>query len=92
MGLYKDLFNFSAKVGCLEGYLHERKDVDLSSLPNWIGNIEEMFKKLPREVRADTYEEYVAILKKILFSAEKILDKEDKLVLRLKRMISERIL
>ncbi|HBE44689.1 MAG TPA: hypothetical protein DDW17_04345 [Deltaproteobacteria bacterium] len=92
MGLYKDLFNFSAKVGCLEGYLYERKDVDLSSLPNWIGNIEKMFKKFPREIKADIYEEYVAILKKILLSAKKILDKEDKLVLRLKRMISEKIL
>jgi hypothetical protein len=92
MGLCRDLFIFSAKVGCLEGYLHERKNADVSTLPNWVDNIEKMYEKLPKEVKADIYEEYVSILKKILLSAKKILDEDDELVLKLKRMISEKIL
>jgi hypothetical protein len=90
MALYRDLFNFSAKVGCLEGYLYERRNVDVSALPNWVDNIDKMYEKLPKEVKADIYEEYISILKKILLSAKKILGEDDELVLRLNKMISEK--
>ena len=58
MGLNRDLFNFSAKVGCLEGYLYERKDADVSTLPNWVGNIEKMYRNLPIKVKRDFLEDY----------------------------------
>lgn len=51
MALYRDLFNFAAKVGCLEGYLHERKEPDISTMPNWVANIARMYKDLPEEVK-----------------------------------------
>ena len=53
MGLNRDLFNFSAKVGCLEGYLYEREDADVSTLPNWVGNIEKMYRNLPIKVKRE---------------------------------------
>ena len=89
MGLNKDLFNFSAKVGCLEGYLHERKDPDISTLPNWVENIERMYRNLPAEVKGDFLEDYKNILEKILQSSEKILEKEDGVLTKLKNMIAD---
>ncbi len=89
MGLNKDLFNFSAKVGCLEGYLYERKDVDLSTLPNWVGNIERMHRNLPAEVKGDVLDDYRNILEKILQSSEKILKKEDGVLKTLRTMIAD---
>ena len=89
MGLNRDLFNFSAKVGCLEGYLHERKDADISTLPNWVGNIENMYRNLPAEVKRDFLEDYKSLLEKILGSLEKILKKEDRVLARLRSMIAD---
>ena len=89
MGLNRDLFNFSAKVGCLEGYLHERKDADISTLPNWVGNIERMYRDLPAEVKRDFLEDYNNVLEKILQSSEKILKKEDGVLTKLKSMIAD---
>ena len=89
MGLNRDLFNFSAKVGCLEGYLHEREDAGTSTLPNWVGNIEKMYRNLPAEVKRDFLEDYKNILEKILQSLEKILKKEDGVLAKLKSMIAD---
>ena len=89
MGLNRDLFNFSAKVGCLEGYLHERKDANISTLPDWVGNIEKMYRNLPAEVKRDFLEDYRNILEKILQSSEKILKKEDGVLRKLKSMIAD---
>ena len=89
MGLDRDLFNFSAKVGCLEGYLHERKDADISTLPNWVGNIEKMYRNLPAKVRRDFLEDYKTILEKIFQSLEKISKKEDGVLTKLKSMIAD---
>jgi len=89
MGLNRDLFNFSAKVGCLEGYLHGRKNANISTLPNWVGNIEKMYRNLPAEVKGDFLEDYKNILEKILQSSEKILKKEDGVLTKLKSMIAD---
>jgi len=89
MGVDKNLFNFSAKVGCLEGYLFERKDADISTLPNWLGNIEKMYRDLPAKVKRDFLEDYKNILAKILQSLEKILEKEDGVLAKLKNMIAD---
>ena len=89
MGLNRDLYNFSAKVGCLEGYLYERKDVDISTLPNWVGNIEKMYRNLPAKVKRDFLEDFRNILEKILQSSEKILKKEDGVLTKLKSMIAD---
>ena len=89
MGLNRDLFNFSAKVGCLEGYLHERKDADISTLPNWVGNIETMYGDLPEEVKKDFLEDYKNILEKILQSLGKLLKKEDQVLTKLRSTIAD---
>lgn len=89
MGLNRDLFNFSAKVGCLEGYLYERKDANISTLPNWVGNIEKMYRSLPAEVKGDFLEDYKNILEKILESSEKILEEEEGVLTKLRSMIAD---
>jgi hypothetical protein len=89
MGLNRDLFNFSTKVGCLEGYLYERKDADISTLPNWVGNIDKMYQNLPAKAKRDFREDYKNILEKIFQSSEKILKKEDGVLTKLKSMIAD---
>ncbi len=89
MPLNTDLFNFSAKVGCLEGYLHERKNADTSTMPNWVGNIDRMYRELPEDVKKDVRGEYRQVLKKIVNSAEKILETNNPSLIKLQGMLAE---
>lgn len=53
MSLHADLFALAAKVGCFEGYLYERKQVDPGVYDDWVGNIDRMTAALPAEVRRE---------------------------------------
>ena len=86
MALYQDFFNFAAKVGCLEGYLHERKDANISTMPNWVGNIDRMYQDLPDEVKREVLSDYKAVLQKILESYETMPAKDEDVLKKLRRM------
>ena len=86
MGEYKDLFEFAAKAGALEGYLYEREEVE--SLDNWVSNIEQMYANLPDNMKDDIKNELRNVLRKILnygsnVVAEDITTKLNKLLLAL---------
>jgi cation transport regulator ChaB len=48
-----------------------------------------MHKDLPEDVKKDFSEEYKSLLQKILMSAEQILDKDDVLLTKLRKMATE---
>jgi hypothetical protein len=86
MALYRDFFNFAAKVGCLEGYLHERKNANISTMPNWVGNIERMYQDLPDEVKREVLNDYKAVLRKILESYEAMPARDEDVLEKLRKM------
>jgi hypothetical protein len=53
MGIYKDVYDFAAKAGSLEGYVYPEGKVDLSYLPNWTDNLVNLYRSLPSEVKED---------------------------------------
>ncbi len=89
MALYRDFFDFAAKVGCLEGYLYERKDANISTMPNWVGNIERMYQDLPGEVKREVLSEYKDVLRKIVESYETIPTKDEDVLEKLRRMADQ---
>jgi len=74
MGVYKELFEFAAKAGALEGYLYEREKVE--PLDNWVGNIERMYASLPDNVKADVGNELGNVLRRTLTNGGKALEGE----------------
>ena len=88
MAIYKDLFSFAAKVGCLEGYLHERSNPDISTMPDWVGNIERMYRDLPAEAKGELTGEYRIILEKIVRSYEALPNRDPEILSRLKKMLT----
>jgi len=66
MELYQQIFDFAAKVGCLEGYLFEREEVDRSCLPNWVGNVRRMFLELPPEAQRSCAPSLRPIVERVL--------------------------
>ena len=64
MGEYRELFEFAAKAGALEGYLYER--ANLEPLDNWVSNIEKMYANLSVRMKADIRNEVGAVLTRTL--------------------------
>ncbi len=89
MAFYRDFFNFAAKVGCLEGYLYERKDANISTMTDWVGNIDRLYQDLPDEVKAEILSDYKAVLRKILESYETIPAKDKDVLKKLRRMADQ---
>ena len=85
MGEYEQFFKFAAKAGALEGYLYEREKIE--PLTNWVNNIDNMYKKLPENVKRDVKQEYGIVLATILKNGEKVL--EDEIKSKLNNMLSE---
>lgn len=85
MGEYEQFFKFAAKAGALEGYLYEREKIE--PLTNWVNNIDNMYKKLPENVKRGVKQEYGIVLATILKNGEQVL--EDEIKSKLNNMLSE---
>ncbi len=53
MGIYKEVYDFAAKAGSLEGYVYPKERVDLSYLPRWVDNLMNQYRSLPSEVKEE---------------------------------------
>ena len=51
MGVYRQVYDFAAKAGSLEGYVYPMGNVDLKYLPQWSDNLVNLYRSLPPEVR-----------------------------------------
>jgi hypothetical protein len=50
MDVYRDIYDFAAKAGSLEGYVYP-KELDLSYLPVWVDHVVERYNALPEAAR-----------------------------------------
>ena len=39
MGIYKEVYDFAAKAGALEGYVYPKDKVELDYIPQWVDNL-----------------------------------------------------
>jgi hypothetical protein len=85
MAEYEEYFKFAAKAGSLEGYLYQRDKIE--SLSNWVNNIDDMYHKLPDDVKGDVKEAYASVLRRALANGEKVLP--EAISSKLKAMLSE---
>jgi len=53
MGIYKEVYDFAAKAGALEGYVFPKERVDLNYLPGWVDNLVNQYRSLPSEVKEE---------------------------------------
>jgi hypothetical protein len=53
MGIYKDIYDFAAKAGALEGYVYPKEKVSLDYLPRWVDNLVDQYRNLPPDVREE---------------------------------------
>ena len=53
MGIYREIYDFAAKAGALEGYVYPKEKVDLGYLPRWVNNLVDHYRRLPSEAREE---------------------------------------
>jgi len=53
MGLYREVYDFAAKVGSLEGFVYNRNKDDIGTLSPWIDHAIKDYNALPPEVRQE---------------------------------------
>ena len=56
MDVFKEIFEFAASAGALEGYVYPVEKRDMGYLDNWIGNLVKQYQELPDEARAGIQE------------------------------------
>ena len=53
VGVYKQVYDFAAKAGSLEGYVYPGGKADLQYLPQWSDNLINLYRSLPPEAREE---------------------------------------
>jgi hypothetical protein len=53
VGVCKQVYDFAAKAGSLEGYVYPGGKADLKFLPQWSDNLVNLYRNLPPEVREE---------------------------------------
>jgi hypothetical protein len=51
MDLFKEVYEFAASAGALEGYVFPRKKLESGDLDDWVRNLVKQYEQLPVETR-----------------------------------------
>ena len=91
MGIYKEIYDFAAKAGSLEGYVYPDGKVDLSYLPNWTDNLVNLYRSLPSEVKEDFQGSCNLTIGRAVQCLLPSLGEDHEVIKKLKTMISGKI-
>jgi hypothetical protein len=86
MEMITKVYEFGASAGALEGYVYHREDVDMKTLPNWIGHLRTAYGLFPENVLKQIQPSIDQTLGRALRSLVSLLGKEHELVLSVKAM------
>jgi len=84
---YTQLYEFSASVGALEGFVYKRPDVEAGTIGKWVENLGKAYELLPQEVLKEIQPALDGTLGRAVKSVSKALGEEHVLVQKLKSMV-----
>ena len=87
MGAYRDIYNFAAKAGALEGYVYQQKNVDPGYLPAWTEHLVKQYHALSPEIRAEIQKGCDETLGRAIRSLIPVLGEDHEVVNKLKGLI-----
>lgn len=93
MHLYTQIYEFSASLGALEGYVYHKKslaEMDEKALDVWTGHLIDAYGLLPGDVLAEIQPAMDLTLNRAISSFEAILDHDHPFLRRLHAMLGER--
>jgi len=84
---FTQLYEFSASVGALEGFVYKRPDVEAATIEKWVENLEKAYRLLPEDVLKEIQPALDGTLGRAVKSVGKILGEKHVLVQKLKSMV-----
>jgi len=93
MHLYAQIYEFSASIGALEGYVYHKKSVDemdMTALQVWTGNLMDAYDNLPSGVLEKIRESLDLTLNRAISSLTPILEKDHEVMVRVNSMIGRK--
>lgn len=87
MGIYRELYDFAAKAGALEGYVYPKDKVDPAYLPLWVEHLVEQYHQLPLEVREDFQTLCEGTLGRAIRSLIPLLGEDHEVIKKLKTIV-----
>jgi hypothetical protein len=91
VGIYKDLYDFAAKAGSLEGYVYPKEKVDISYLPQWSNNLIKQYQDLPPEAREEIQGQCNETLGRAIQSLVPILGEDHEVIKRLRGLVKGKL-
>ena len=91
MSIYKEVYDFAAKAGALEGYVFPREKVDPSYLPQWIDNLVNQYEHLPTEAREAFQVSCNATLGRAIKSLLPLLGQDHEIIKKLRSIASGKL-
>jgi hypothetical protein len=87
MSIYRQLYEFAASAGALEGYVYPRDKLDPQYLPNWVNHLHTAYKILPEDVREEIQPFLDGTLGRAVRSLIPVLGEGHEVITKLKSMI-----
>ena len=87
MDIYREIYEFAASAGALEGYVYARENLDTATLPDWIGNLVTQYRSISPEIRDRFQPSLDRTIGRAVLSLTPVLGVNHELVKKLKTLI-----
>ncbi|NIR13469.1 MAG: hypothetical protein GWN86_05770 [Desulfobacterales bacterium] len=91
MHLYTKIYEFAASAGALEGYVYQRKEMDMEALPKWVDNLVAAYNHLPSEGLDEFQSSLDQTIGRAIRSLSSALGQEHEILRKLKSMVVGRL-
>jgi len=91
VGIYKDIYDFAAKAGSLEGWVYPKEKVNISYLPRWSDNVVKQYQDLPPEAREEIQSQCNETLGRAIQSIVPILGEDHEVIKKLKGLVKGKL-
>ena len=91
VAIYKQVYDFAAKAGSLEGYVYPGGKPDPTYLPAWSDNLVQLYNSLPPDVRGEIQGACDETLGRTIQSLIPVLGKEHEVITKLRTLVRDRL-
>ncbi len=91
MHIYKQIYEFAASAGALEGYVYGKENLDEQVIHKWCNNILNAYKLFPPEVRAEFQASCDGTLGRAIHSLSPVLGANHEIIAKLKSMVADQL-
>lgn len=87
MHLFKNIYEFAASVGALEGFVYRKEQLDTSALPKWVDNILAAYGHLPPDALKEIQESLDQTVGRAIRSLIPLMGEGHEIITKLRSMV-----